>query len=90
MALHYDLFAPIVDAEAARFFLRRLHELDLSFHLDDDPATVVRAASGAPVFGPEEARWIAGQVDKCFVYLPDPHAELGRIAFPDGEWGDAA
>jgi len=71
------IYEPINNIEEAKRFLANLYANDLLFHLDDDPASIVRLQVGQPdaaVFLPCELEHVRARRDELF-QLPDfdPH-----------------
>jgi len=71
------IYAPINNVEEGQRFLANLYANDLLFHLDDDPASIVRMEADRPqdaVFMPCEVEHVRARRDELF-QLPDfdPH-----------------
>lgn len=66
-----NLHKPITTkAEAVRFVVD-LHEADKLFHFDDEPAEVINAHTGEPLFKPEEIEPLRQRISELFMLI-DP------------------
>ena len=66
-----NLHKPITTkAEAVRFVVD-LHEADKLFHFEDDPAEIINAHTGKPLFKPDEIDLISQRVAELFTLI-DP------------------
>jgi hypothetical protein len=66
---------PITTPAEAEAFLWQLYDAGLSFHPEDDAATIVRA-DGAPLFSPADATAVNERMAEVFEQLADPCAYL--------------
>lgn len=74
---------PITTPAEAETFLWQLYDAGLSFHPEDDAATIVRA-NGARLFSPADAIAINARMVEVFEHLEDPCAYvLGLIEAAD-------
>ncbi len=62
---------PITSTADAEGFLFQLHDMGLSFHPDDAPASIVDA-QGQPVFTDAQAQAIADRMEEVFFWMVDP------------------
>ena len=66
-----NLHKPITTkAEAVRFVVD-LHEADRLFHFDDDPAEIINAHTGKPLFKPDDIEPLRQRVAELFTLI-DP------------------
>lgn len=64
---------PITNEAEAQGFLFQLHQAGDLFHPDDNPADIIRTATGEPVFTATEAEHIAERMEEVFEHLADPY-----------------
>ena len=68
-----NLHKPITTkAEAVRFVVD-LHEADKLFHFDDNPAEIINAHTGEPLFQSEEIEPLRQRISELFMLI-DPFA----------------
>lgn len=65
-ALPMALRAPITTREEGEQWIRTLAGHDLSFHFEDDPATIINIDSGALTFVPEDHELIRERVRELY------------------------
>lgn len=62
----------LTTAQEAKAYLKELYDNDLLFHLDDDPADMVRVSDGEPTFTIEECEMVSQRISEVFSLLKDP------------------
>ena len=64
---------PITNEADAQGFLFQLHQAGNLFHPDDNPADIIRTATGEPVFTAAEAEQVTRRMNEVFEHLTDPY-----------------
>ena len=67
---------PIKSEQDAADFFYDLHATDRIFHPDDDPAGIIRTATGAPLFTPAECVNLRLRMEEVHIYMADPCAYI--------------
>jgi hypothetical protein len=67
---------PIKSEQDAADFFYELHNSDRIFHPDDDPAGIIRTATGSPLFTPAECVNLRLRMEETRIYMDDPCAYI--------------
>lgn len=60
------LLAPVTSLDEGKAWIAELTRLDLMFHFEDSPDTIIRGATGAPLFTDPEAAIVAARVAELY------------------------
>lgn len=63
----------ITDIESAQQWIRDLHSLDLLFHFEDSPETIVSTKTDARTFSDAEAQQIKQRIDELYALAWGEH-----------------
>jgi len=72
------------EAEAQQFFFE-LHQTGRLFHPEDDPATVIDSATGAPLFTADEAALMRARIEEAYSVMDDPCAYCLTLTNPESD-----